>query len=136
MTQPYLEDASSREEAPMAEEQQDDGAAGDVRGRLAEAERQRAEGEERERILELEVAALRRDLDVKVAYNEALERAATERRRYTEWLQSQVESERERCSNLTTQAAALAAELAAERARISYRLAQRVVALLRPTNRR
>ncbi len=92
--------------------------------RIAELEGLLAEHIERERILEVEMAAMRRDLDVKVTYCDVLEATAEERKRYLEWLQSNYDTERRR-------AGALAAELTAERARLSYRLTRKAVGLIR-----
>jgi hypothetical protein len=91
--------------------------------RVAALERRLAEELERERMLDLEVQSLRRDLDVKAAYVKAMEEGADERQRQTEWLQEHFDVERRRADGL-------AAELAAERARISYRIAQRLVRLV------
>jgi hypothetical protein len=88
-----------------------------------------AEQGERERIQELEIAAARKDLEVKVTYTEALERAAEERQRYVAWLQHHFDVERQRADQAT-------AELQAERARLFYRVSQPVIRLLRGTSRR
>jgi len=114
----------------------------DLREHISELEVTVAERLERERVLTLELAAARRDLEVKAAYNVMLESAALERRQSIEWLQGRVEQLSHELAHAvaenaghTQQAAAatarvgeLTAELAAERARLSYRLAQRVVA--------
>jgi flagellar biosynthesis chaperone FliJ len=92
--------------------------------RMSELESQLAERLERERILELEVSALRRDLAVKVSYTDALERSLEEQQATTRWLQERFDEERRRAD-------ALSAELAAERARISYRLVNRAIKTLR-----
>jgi len=92
--------------------------------RIAELEGRLAEGVERQRVLEVELAALRSDLLVKVAYSAALEQAATERQGHIHWLQSHFDAEKQ-------YAGALAAELAAERGRISYRVIQRLIPLVR-----
>jgi hypothetical protein len=98
--------------------------------RIAELEAICAEQIERERVREVEIAALRRDIDVKVAYAAALEKAADERHDYVTWLQSRYEEASKRATELE-------AELTAERARVSYRVAQRVISALgrspRPT---
>ena len=94
----------------------------DPEARIAALERRLAEELERERVLDLEVQSLRRDLDVKAAYVRAMEDGADERQRQTAWLQEHFDSERRRAD-------ALAAELAAERARISYRIMQLMVRL-------
>jgi hypothetical protein len=83
-----------------------------------------AEEIERERILELEIAAVRKDLEVKVAYAGALEEAAEERKAHVAWLQVHFDRERERADQAE-------AELAAERARIYYRIFQPVLRALR-----
>jgi hypothetical protein len=93
--------------------------------RVAELEALQAEQLERERVLEVEIAALRRDVDVKVAYATALEEAAEERQSYVLWLQSHFDEERRR-------AAELSAELSAERARLSYRAVRLLVWILKP----
>lgn len=84
---------------------------------LADLRQRLAEQIERERILELELAAARKDLQVKNTYADALERAADERRRHLDWLQTHFDEERERADRL-------AAELAAERSRLYYRALQ------------
>jgi ribonuclease HI len=96
----------------------------DPAARIAALERRLAEELERERVLDLEVQSLRRDLDVKAAYVKAMEEGADERQRQTAWLQEHFDIERKRAD-------ALAAELAAERARVSYRIMQLVVRLSR-----
>lgn len=107
--------------------------------RLAELETELAERLERERLNELELAALRKDLEVQGAFQAAMEQAGAERRAHTEWLQARVEelsaatsAQRVRADALKTEldeAQAdrdrLAAELHAERARVSYRMVQR-----------
>jgi regulator of replication initiation timing len=97
----------------------------EARERLSELEARLAEQVERERILELEVAALRRDLSVKVAYADALERSADEQRASVAWLQERFDDERRRAEQLSK-------ELTAERARISYRMINRLITLVRP----
>jgi hypothetical protein len=79
--------------------------------RVAELETKLAGREERDRIRELELAALRHELELRFAYNSSLERALEEQRMFA-----------------TERARAERAEqaLAAERARISYRLVSRV----------
>jgi hypothetical protein len=89
---------------------------------------------ERERVRELELAALRKDVEVKAAYNTMLERAAGENRELIDWLRSRLddvqgvlEPEHERSAQLERSLDAAARELQLERQRISYRLAQRVI---------
>jgi hypothetical protein len=94
----------------------------DPETRIAALERRLGEELERERVLDLEVQSLRRDLDVKAAYVKAMEDGADERQRQTAWLQEHFDVERKRAD-------ALAAELTAERARISYRIMQLIVRL-------
>lgn len=91
--------------------------------RIAELDAQYAEQLERERVLEVENAALRRDVAVKVAYATALEQAAEERQTHIIWLQAHFDLERLRAERLST-------ELAAERARLSYRVARRAIAIV------
>jgi regulator of replication initiation timing len=100
----------------------------EAREEIAELRARLAEQLERERILELEIAAVRKDLEVKVAYSEALDKAAEERQNHTYWLQSHFDAERKRADDAT-------AELEAERSRIYYRLAQPVVRALRGRSR-
>jgi hypothetical protein len=87
-----------------------------------------AEQTERERILELEIGAVRKDLEVKVTYAEALERAADERQGYVAWLQHHYDAERQRADQAS-------AELQAERSRLFYRAAQPLIRLLRGRGR-
>lgn len=89
----------------------------ELRGRLAAQL-------ERERILEIEVAALRKDLEVKIAYSDAQVDANETLERHLGWLQEHydIEAERARC---------LSEELAAERARIYYRLLNPVLHAIR-----
>ena len=96
----------------------------EARERVAELEGLLAEHVERERVLEVEIAAMRRDLDVKVAYCDVLEATADERGRYLEWLQEHYDIE-------STRALEVTAQLTAERSRLSYRVTQRVVGVLR-----
>jgi hypothetical protein len=91
--------------------------------RLAEVEVQLAESLERDRIRALELAALRRDLDVKGAYNDMLERAAGVRDHDLARIQAQLDADRPAAAAIEQ----LKAELAAERARLSYRVAQRCI---------
>ena len=69
---------------------------------------------------------MRSDLAVKVAYSTALEQAASEREGHIRWLQIHFDAEKQR---------ALAAELAAKRARISYRVAHGLMSLVRVRQR-
>lgn len=104
------------------------------RERIAELEASLAEHVERERIWELELAAMRKDLEVKSAYNTMLERNAMDQRKTIEWLQSRAENadshlavDRRRVEALEADLLAVRRELALERARLSYRLVQPVV---------
>lgn len=99
-----------------------------VEEELAELRMRLAEQLERERILELELAAARKDLQVKVTYADALDKAAEERNRHVEWLQAHFDEERERADRLT-------AELAAERSRIYYRILQPLLRRVRSSGR-
>lgn len=104
---------------------------------VAELTARAAESVERERVQTLEIAALRRDLDVKAAYNVMLERASLERKEHVAWLEATLDEER-RTRELATQRAEQAEralqrvhqELCAERARRSYRLMQAMIARL------
>ena len=79
-------------------------------------------------ILELEIAAVRKDLEVKITYAEALEQTAEERKAYVSWLQVHYDFERHRADQAT-------AELQAERSRLYYRMAQPFIRRLRGRNR-
>jgi hypothetical protein len=100
----------------------------EAREQIAELRAQLAEQTERERVLELEVLSLRKDLEVKTAYCEVLERTADEKHSHLTWLQGRFDEERQH-------ARALEAELGAERARVSYRVANRLIGILRPRHR-
>jgi hypothetical protein len=96
--------------------------------RVAELEAVLAERDERDRIRELEISALRHELELRLAYSSSLERALEEQRTLNE-ITRLLESERSRAD---------VAEhvLAAERARISYRLVNRVAVSVRQLARR
>jgi hypothetical protein len=96
----------------------------EAREEITELKGRLAEQLERERILELEIAAVRRDLKVKQEYAAALERSTEERQVYIDWLQTHFDIERARAD-------AVADELRAERSRISYRLSQPLIVLLK-----
>lgn len=95
-----------------------------ARQEIAELRMRLAEEIERERILELEIAAVRKDIEVKQTYATALEETAEERKAYTQWLQAHFDLERSR-------AEAAEAELAAERSRLYYRLLRPVIRTVR-----
>ncbi len=116
------------EPGPAAAEGTADRRLWEARQEVAELKARLAEELERERILELEIAAVRKDLEVKIAYAEALEEAAEERKGYMAWLQRHVDVERNRADDA-------AAELAAERARILYRVSQPLIRALRGRSR-
>ncbi len=89
--------------------------------------RRLAEGSARERLLELELSAARRDREVAAAHNESLTHRVAELRREVDWLKEQLE----RSAALLTEQHALIAEaeqakdcavreLLAERSRLSY----------------
>jgi hypothetical protein len=96
----------------------------EAREEITELKGRLAEQLERERILELEVVAVRRDLKVKLEYAAALERSVEERQRYIDWLQTHFDIERARAD-------AVADELRAERSRISYRVSRQLIRLLK-----
>jgi hypothetical protein len=90
---------------------------------------------ERERVHELEIQALRRDLDLKAIHNVMLDRDVLDQRRHGEWLQTRLDAEAEAHRSACSHAAHLQelldsarAELAAERSRTSYRIVARVLA--------
>jgi len=99
-------------------------------------EAQLMECRERERVHELEIAALRRELEIRLAYNATLEQDAAERQHHTDWLYSHIEhvtsvfeAERHRSNEvLQGERSRLAKELAAERRRTeeAVRALQRV----------
>lgn len=101
----------------------------EAREEITELRTRLAEEIERERILELEIAAAQKDLAVKVEYATALEDAAEERKEYIQWLQTHYDRERARAD-------ATADELAAERARLYYRLFQPLLRAVRSQRRR
>jgi hypothetical protein len=108
---------------------------------LAELNLRLTERIERERVITLELAASRQDLEVKGAYNLMLESAALERQQHVSWLQGlvdQLSQERavataelaaglERLRSAELRVSELSTELAAERARVSYRISQRLI---------
>jgi hypothetical protein len=96
--------------------------------RIADLETQLAEREERDRIRELEITALRHELELRFAYNGALEEALEEQRNINR-ITALFESERIRAD----QAEQL---LAAERTRISYRIVNRVLSPMVHLSRR
>jgi hypothetical protein len=99
--------------------------------RVAELEARLAEREERDRIRELEIAALRHELELRFAYNSSLERALEEQRNINEIIRllERAETERSRADEAEQL-------LAAERARISYRLVNRFAVSTRRLTRR
>ncbi|MDA8046101.1 MAG: hypothetical protein M0Z30_12830 [Actinomycetota bacterium] len=109
-----VEQADNGEDRRLWEAQQE---VSELRSRLAEEI-------ERERILELEIGAVRKDLEVKVTYARALEEAAEERKAHLAWLQVHFDRERDRADRAE-------AELAAERSRLYYRIFQPVLRALR-----
>jgi DNA primase len=60
----------------------------DLAERVAELEAQLAERLERERIRELEITALHNELELRFAYNSALEKTAADQRAQIDWLTS------------------------------------------------
>jgi hypothetical protein len=88
--------------------------------RIADLETKLAEREERDRIRELEITALRHELELRFAYNGALEEALEEQRNINR-ITALFESERNRAD----QAEQL---LDAERTRISYRIVNKFLA--------
>lgn len=87
---------------------------------------------EADRMRELELVAARRDLEVKAAYNVMLERSLTQRQEQLDWTRGHIEhldriaqvdlpAALARAEHAEHRAAALAAELAAERNRASNR---------------
>jgi hypothetical protein len=95
--------------------------------RITELETTLAEREERDRIRELEIAALRHELELRFAYNSSLEKALEEQRTLTE-VTRLFESERVRADHAER-------TLAAEQARLSYQVVNRLVRLLRRLSR-
>jgi hypothetical protein len=91
--------------------------------RITELETTLAERQERDSIRELEIAALRHELELRFAYNSSLEKALDEERNLSR-VTLMFETERVRAD----QAERI---LAAERARLSYRVVNRLVMLLR-----
>ncbi len=109
----------------------------DLEEQIAELSRQVAEAVERERLHTLESLALKRDLEVKSAYNLMLERSAVDRQQHIEWLQSSLDSERaartealSRAEEAQLRARRAEEELSAERSRASFILTQRMIAWL------
>jgi len=123
----------------------------DLSERVAELEAELDQRIERDRIRELELSSLRRELDVRFAYNAALEERVLEHKQQIDWMHQQfalqvqgfaadqeraaqelaVERERgheqrQRADALEGDVAGLRAELDAERGRVSYRLVQRI----------
>lgn len=117
----------------------------DLMERVAELEGQLAERVERERVREIEISSLRHELELRFEHNSSLDRSLREARQRVEWMQSHIDhitrvfatesansqtalvSERRRADD-ESQARRQAEEaLAAERARIAYRLFQRLV---------
>ena len=93
--------------------------------RIAELEARQSEQLERERVLEVEIAALRRDVDVEVACTRMLRRRRPRSGTATS----------SGCNRILTRrrqhAERLSAELSAERARLSYRVVRRIVLILK-----
>jgi hypothetical protein len=103
--------------------------------RVTELESELAEQVERARVRELEISALHKDVALKTAYHDALERSAAERQQQIEWFHAHVNAQSTQLTEQVHRAEhaekmwhAAVAELAAERARISYRIAQRLIA--------
>jgi hypothetical protein len=96
--------------------------------RIADLETELAERMERDHIRELEIAALRHELELRFAYNSSLEKALEEERNLNR-ITDLFEVERSRAD----QAEQL---LAAERARISYRIANRFLSPIGRVSRR
>jgi colicin import membrane protein len=122
----------------------------ELRERVAELQSELGERIERERIRELELASQRRELEVRFAYNAALEQRVLEHQHQVEWLHGQFAlqaqsfaaehqrvadefaAERERVAELQRAIEAIQrerddarAELDAERRRVSSRAVQR-----------
>jgi hypothetical protein len=128
----------------------------DLRERVAELETELDQRIERDRIRELELASQRRELEVRFAYNAALEQRVLEHKQELDWMHQQfaaqaqgiaseqeraageiaaererVSAEHERAERLERERDAVLWELAAERGRVSYQLVQRVAARAR-----
>lgn len=124
----------------------------ELRERVAELESDLAERIERERIRELELVSQRSELNVRFAYNAALEQRVLEHQRQVEWLHDQFAlqaqgfaaehqriadecaAERERAAELRRTIEAVQrerdevrAEFDAERRRVSYQAVQRLI---------
>jgi hypothetical protein len=102
--------------------------------RVAELEAKLAEREERDRIRELEISALRHELELRFAYNTSLERALEEQRNLN-GITHLLETERSRAEIERSRADGAEHLLAAERARISYRLVNWVAVSVRQLTR-
>ena len=128
----------------------------DLRERVAELEAELDKRVERDRIRELELASLRRELEVRFAYNAALEQRVLEHKQELDWMHQQfalqaqgfaaeqeraaaelaaarerVEEQQRRAEALQHEVDGVRAELEAERGRVSYRLVQRITTRVR-----
>jgi hypothetical protein len=111
----------------------------ELQGLVDELQAQRDLRIQRERIHELEIAAQRRELDVRFAFEATLEQRLLEYQRQIESLHAHVDievqrrfaaelcAEREHVAEARRQRDDIVRELDAERRRISYRTVQRVV---------
>jgi predicted nucleic acid-binding Zn-ribbon protein len=106
--------------------------------RLADLERERAEWTERQQITELEITALRHELELRMAYNSHLEAMIAAHRERIDFLEAhlgqvtdafsaEVAAERARADAESEARRRLSDELLAERARLSYRLVARLL---------
>jgi hypothetical protein len=96
--------------------------------RVVDLETKLAEREERDRIRELEIVALRHELELRFAYNESLEVALDEERNRNQ-ITRLFEGERRRADGAEQL-------LAAERARISYKIVNPLVSPIGRLRRR
>jgi hypothetical protein len=91
--------------------------------RVTDLEAQLAEQLERERIRELEIISLRRELEVRFAYNSMLEHNALERQKEIDWLKHRVEHDAQVLANERVRAAEEHRLAAEERERAAEELA-------------
>jgi hypothetical protein len=119
--------------------------------RVTELETELDQRIERERIRELELASLRRELEVRFAYNATLEQRMLDHKQQLDWMHEQfalqaqgyaaelervsqqlveerarIDEQHRHADELAHELEAVRSELAAERARVSYRLVQRL----------
>src|SRR5262245_51401162 len=89
----------------------------ELRERVAELESELEERIERERIRELELASQRRELEVRFAYNAALEQRVVERVQEVDWMHEQFARQAE---GFAAEREHTARELEGERARVEH----------------